>query len=90
MAMTRRRLWLNAQTADAIMVAPEPLHHADSNRWLPRSQITLVSTDVIENPLFGKLAQIAKIMGTLATIDAPDWLWAEKGLLADAQIEAEA
>lgn len=81
-----RKLWLNAETDKAVMVGPEPLHRARSNRWLPRSMIEIEARETVRNPRFGTAPHIAEILGTMVTIKAPAFVLARSGLNRDAEI----
>lgn len=83
-----RKLWLNAWTDKAIMVAPEPYHRARSNRWLPRLLIEEVERETVRNPLFGEKPGAVEILGVMLTFTAPDWALERVGLRVDAELPA--
>lgn len=86
--MTQRHLFQHAETTAAILVSTTPLYHEAERRgaWLPLSQISVVERRMAFNPSFGQRPETALILGTVVTVDAPDWLLDDRGLTADADV----
>lgn len=68
-------VWRHSETEKAILVSSSPTSpRSHEGTWLARSQVKIIGSENVENPLFGTEPHIAKFLGTRLTIEMPDWL----------------
>jgi hypothetical protein len=69
------KVFCHSETEGAILVSFSPISpRRGEETWFPKSQITIMDSELVENPKFGEAPHIARYLGTRLTIDAPDWL----------------
>lgn len=69
--MTTRRLWLHAETPQAVFVGPTDSHRDSSNRWLPLKLIEITGREPVKR---GITPDDPFIMGVMLDFTAPAWL----------------